>query len=79
MKRIETLVPPDPGITRWLEDYRPDVVVASPFIFPVSKELEYIKAAKALSIPTVGAVLSWDNLTSKGTFHVIPDCGAGLE
>jgi hypothetical protein len=58
---------------RWLEAYRPDVVVASPFIFPASKELEYIKAAKALSIPTVGAVLSWDNLTSKGTFHVIPD------
>ncbi len=73
LKRIEALVPPDPGIMRWLEDYRPDVVVASPFIFPVSKELEYIKAAKALSIPTVGAVLSWDNLTSKGTFHVIPD------
>jgi hypothetical protein len=73
LKRVETLVPPDPGIMRWLEEYRPDVVVASPLIFPVSKELEYIKAAKALSIPTVGAVLSWDNLTSKGTFHVIPD------
>jgi hypothetical protein len=73
LKRIEMLVPPDPEIMRWLENYRPHVVVASPFIFPVSKELEYIKAAKALSIPTVGAVLSWDNLTSKGTFHVIPD------
>jgi hypothetical protein len=73
LKRIETLVPPDPGIVRWLEIYRPDVVVASPFIFPSSKELEYVKAAKALSIPTVGVVLSWDNLTSKGTFHLIPD------
>jgi hypothetical protein len=73
LKRIETLIPPDPGIMRWLENDRPDVVVASPFIFPASKELEYIKAAKVLSIPTAGVVLSWDNLTSKGTFHVVPD------
>jgi hypothetical protein len=73
LKGLEGLVPPDPNIARWLEKQRPDVVVASPFIFPDSEEVEYVKAAKHLNIPTVAIVLSWDNLTTKGTFHVIPD------
>ena len=51
----------------------PDVVVASPYIFSLSREVEYVKAARSLGIPTVVVVLSWDNLTSKGTFHVLPD------
>jgi len=42
-------------------------------ILPFSPEIEYIKAADALGIPTVAVVLSWDNLTTKGTFHIIPD------
>ena len=28
---------------------------------------------RALGIPTIGYVNSWDNLTSKGTVHVLPD------
>jgi hypothetical protein len=73
LRGLERIIPPDPAVTRHLAVNKPDVVVASPFINPVSKELEYIKAAEALNIPTVVALLSWDNLTSKGTFHVIPD------
>jgi hypothetical protein len=70
---IEPFIPPDRSITRWLQKKQPDVVFASPFISPVSRELEYIKAAKELGIPTMVGVLSWDNLTTKGTFHVMPD------
>jgi hypothetical protein len=73
LKRIERLIPPDPAILRWLEDNRPDVVVASPYILPGSAEIDYIQAAGELKIPTVAIVLSWDNLTTKGTFHRIPD------
>jgi hypothetical protein len=73
LKKVELVIPCDPAIKRWLEVKRPDLVVASPFIFPESQELEYVKAAEALKIPTVVVVLSWDNLTSKGTFHIIPD------
>jgi hypothetical protein len=36
------------------------------------EEVEYVKAANALDIPTVIPVLSWDNLTTKGIFHVQP-------
>lgn len=70
---VENLAPPDREITGWLERYRPDVVVASPMNWRYSEEVEYIKSAKALNIPTVVSVLSWDNLTTKGIFHVIPD------
>src|SRR5688572_13049811 len=38
-----------------------------------SEEIEYIKAARAVGIPSVVGVLSWDNLTTKGLFHVLPD------
>jgi hypothetical protein len=52
---------------------QPDVVVATPVNHRFSGELEYVKAAKELGIPTVGVNQSWDNLTTKGLFHVAPD------
>jgi hypothetical protein len=73
LRRIESLIPPDRAIRDWLRTKQPDIVVASPYIFPLSGEVEYIKAARALGISTAVIVLSWDNLTSKGTFHVLPD------
>ncbi len=73
LRAFEQLAPPDPMITRWLRKHRPDVVVASPINMRFSEEVEYLKAAKALGVPTVVPVLSWDNLTTKGLFHVIPD------
>jgi hypothetical protein len=73
LKWMERRIPPDPDILHWLEDHRPDVVVASPYIVPRTGEIEYIQAARALDIPTMAIVLSWDNLTTKGTFHIIPD------
>ena len=73
LRYFERLIPSDRNIKDWLESARPDVVVASPTNMGYSEEVEYIKAAKALGIPTVVPVLSWDNLTTKGLFHVIPD------
>lgn len=69
---LEGRVPPDPNILRWLAETKPDVVVASPVNMRYSEELEYVKAANALNIPTVVPVLSWDNLTTKGVFHAVP-------
>jgi hypothetical protein len=73
MQGFEQLVPPDKGIIQLIQGYHPDVIVASPANMRFSEELDYIKAGKALHIPTVISVLSWDNLTTKGIFHVIPD------
>lgn len=73
LKTAERLVAPDKQIEKWLKETDPDIVVASPYILPLSPEVEYIKAARKLGISTAVVVLSWDNLTTKGTFHVYPD------
>ena len=73
LRAFERLAPADAGILEWLREHRPDVVVASPANMPLSEEVDYIKAANSLGIPTVVPVLSWDNLTTKGVFHVVPD------
>jgi hypothetical protein len=70
---IETHVPPDQKIKDDLLSRKPDVVVVTPMNQRFSEEVEYVKAAKALNIPTIMPVLSWDNLTTKGLLHVIPD------
>lgn len=70
---IEALIPPVPEIKTWFLEHQPEVVFASPYVFTSDVEVEYAKAARNLGISVVVAVLSWDNLTSKGTFHVKPD------
>jgi hypothetical protein len=61
-----------PALEQQLKQLEPDVVVASPLIFPGSRELDAIRAAERAGIATAGIVLSWDNLTSKGMFHALP-------
>ena len=56
-----------------LADVAPDVVVLTPMIYPGTRELDLVADARARAIPTIGLVLSWDNLTSKATFLRQPD------
>lgn len=74
LKMAERIAPAAPGIIRDLRSFSPVAVIASPvdLRFPGS-DLEYLKAAKRLAIPTALPVLSWDNLTTKGLIHVMPD------
>lgn len=72
------------GVTRWektwLADSRaaqlmrrlnPGIVVST---YPVDPtEASLLLAAQRAAIPTVGQLLSWDNITSKGRFAVVPD------
>jgi len=73
LRTVEKIAPANEEIVQWLKRTNPDVVFASPYITAGSLELEYVKAAKKLGIATVVAVTSWDNLTTKGTFHILPD------
>lgn len=70
---IEGIIPAYRPIVEWLRTAAPDIVVVTPANMRFSEEIEYIKAAKKIGIPTVVPVLSWDNLTTKGIFHVKPD------
>jgi len=73
-RAIEAAAPPSPTLVETLQSIRPDVMVVAPTVWPkVPVESDYFRAAKSLGIPTVGYVNSWDNMTSKGTVHVVPD------
>lgn len=70
---LESLIKPDDEIITWLKAFQPQVIFASPYVFREDFEVEYTKAAQSLNIPVIASLLSWDNLTSKGTYHVKPD------
>jgi hypothetical protein len=73
LRSLERKIPVDGRIKRWLKTQAPDIIILSPLINPASVEADYLQAALALKIPSVYALYSWDNLTSKGTFHRVPD------
>ncbi|MDZ4286016.1 MAG: hypothetical protein U1A23_03750, partial [Candidatus Sungbacteria bacterium] len=71
---IERMAPGDPSIIAHLRSLAPACVITTPVTMRFSScDLEYLKAARALGIPTVLPVISWDNLTTKGFIHVRPD------
>lgn len=74
LRLIVNVTPDSSKIVDDLEKFRADVVVATPANMPFSScDQEYLRAAKVLKIPTVAPVFSWDNLTTKGLLHVVPD------
>ena len=50
----------------------PDVVVLTPLIYLGSSQVQWLRAARSLQLPTAFCVHSWDNLTSKGVLHDMP-------
>lgn len=73
LRKLEAIIPLDGRIIKHLLSAGADVIVASPFIYAQSREVDYVKAAQRLNIPTAVVVQSWDNLTTKGTYHAVPD------
>jgi len=72
LMKIDRNTDADKIIKKTILNEKPDLVVASPYIFSRSEEIEYVKAANQLGIRTAASVFSWDNLTSKGIFQIIP-------
>ncbi len=71
---VEVLTPAPGPIIAHLKEWKPDVVAASPVNLRYSSaDLEYLKAAVSLKIPTVIPMASWDNITAKGLYHIWPD------
>jgi hypothetical protein len=59
------------AIRNKLKQIKPDAVVST---YPVSSfEVSVLLEAQKLGIPTVGHLLSWDNITCKGRFTAVPD------
>jgi hypothetical protein len=73
VRGIERSVPEDPAIRAYLERQRPDIVLLTPLVDLGSSQIEYLREARALRIPTGLCVWSWDHLSSKALIRDLPD------
>ena len=70
---LERVIPLSNEVTEFLQAEAPDVLLVTPLVEPASIQVDYIKSARALGIPSALCVASWDNLTNKGGIRVSPD------
>jgi hypothetical protein len=73
LRLAERATPISESITGYLREREPDVVLVTPLLEPGSLQVEFLRAANHLGIPTCFCVASWDNLTTKGLIHELPD------
>ena len=73
VRRLERAVPEDPDIRGFIQSHKPDVVLLTPLIDLGSSQIDYLRVARALRIPTALAVWSWDHLSSKALVRECPD------
>jgi hypothetical protein len=71
--RLEEAIPTSEQIDRYLRDLAPDIVVTTGTFRHVSSEVEFLKSARRLGIPSGIFVASWDNLTNKGSLKFTPE------
>jgi hypothetical protein len=71
--RLEAVIPASPELDTYLVRLQPDLVLATGTIRYVSPEVDVLKSAQRLGIPTGIFVTSWDNLTNKGSLKFTPD------
>jgi hypothetical protein len=71
--RLERAVPPNRQVLQLLEREAPDLVLITPLVYFRSLQSDFVRAARRLGIPNVLGVASWDNLTTKGLVHAVPD------
>ena len=70
---VERSIPSSSVVEKFIRGLAPDVVVVTPLVALASRETDLVKSARALGIPSVLGVASWDHLTSKGLIRVMPD------
>ncbi len=73
LRWLERATPEDPTIRNFVEAQRPDVALFTPLINLGSDQIDYLRAARSLGIPTALCVWSWDHLSSKALIREMPD------
>ncbi len=69
----DSAIPPHAPMLDTLREAAPDVLLVSPLVDAASKQVDWVKAGRALGIRTAVCVASWDNLTNKGLLRIEPD------
>lgn len=69
----DVAVPPPSSIVDYVRDLDPDVLLITPLVDLGSQQIEYVRAARMLGIPSGLAVWSWDHLTGKALLREYPE------
>jgi len=72
-KMIERAIPIRAEVRELIAREKPDVLLLTPLLYFGSRQVEHVRAAQRVGVPSVLAVGSWDHLTTKGLIHEIPD------
>jgi hypothetical protein len=70
---LERSLPSNRDLEAELRELAPDVLVLVPHLMPGGRHSEYVKAARAIEVPTCMCIASWDNLSSKQQLREAPD------
>ena len=70
---VDRAVPLSPAIVDYLREQRPDVLLITPLVDLGSQQIDVLRAARSLRIPTALAVWSWDHLSSKAYIRERPE------
>ena len=73
LQAIDSAVPPAPAVVEYLQTQRPDAMLITPLVELGSQQIDYLRAARLLGIPSGVAVWSWDHLSSKAYIREVPD------
>jgi hypothetical protein len=73
VRTLERAVPVNADALALLRREQPDLLLITPLLYFGSPQVDYVRAARTLGIPTVLGVGSWDHLTTKGLIHEQPD------
>lgn len=71
--RLEAAIPTSDEVDDYIRGLEPDLVLTTGTFRHVSKEVEFLKSARRLRIPSSVFVASWDNLVSKGSLKFVPE------
>jgi hypothetical protein len=70
---IDRSTPVSRELARELAGLDADVLVLAPHLLPGGRHSEYVRAARAVGVPTCRYIASWDNLSSKQQLREAPD------
>ena len=70
---LESAIPVSRRVEADVRRSRAGLVLATPVVAFGSDQVEYLKAARRLGLPTGVCVASWDNLTNKGVLRFQPE------
>jgi hypothetical protein len=72
-RRLERAIPVRDDVRGVFERWKPDVLLVTPLLYFGSKQVDYVRQARASGVSSVLGVGSWDHLTTKGVIHEAPD------